>query len=85
MHEYDLWPSRAQTLPNKPYINTEAIRAITQPDELSPDLIGDRIDNLLSGQGVNASVFIRSGNAEPSVDLDMEQDVDMTNLRQGLL
>jgi hypothetical protein len=60
MHDYDLWPQRAQVLMNKQYINEEAIAPILEPEELSSEEIRDRIDDILVGERLRASVFSSS-------------------------
>lgn len=81
-HNYDLWPNRAQALINKPYIDMDTIQGITEPEELSPSAMRDRVDTLLLTQGVNANVFHRTF---PGVDVDIEQDVDFEPALQGLM
>jgi len=82
MHDFDLWPSRAQALVNKPFINESAIAPLMNPEQLSPGEMQDRIDELLIPQGARASVFHRNF---PGVDIDIEQDVDYDAALDGLV
>jgi len=77
MHDYDLWPSRAQTLMNKPYINNEAVTALTEPEELSRSEIHDRINKLLLVEKMQPSVFSRAvygPETDNSVDFEIVQE-----------
>lgn len=77
MHDYDLWPTRAQTLINKPYINDEAVRELTDPEELSRSEIHDRINKLLQVDRMSASVFSRSvygPQSDSSIDVEVVQE-----------
>ena len=61
IHEYNLWPSRNRRLQNKGYINTEAISAIMEPDELTAWEMRSRVQELLAAHGVrDAEIFVRS-------------------------
>jgi len=78
MHDYDLWPSRAQTLVNKPYINDQAVRAITEPEELSRSEIHDRINQLLLVDKIQASVFSRAvygPESNGSIDVEIHEEL----------
>lgn len=60
MHEYDLWPSRAQQMVNKPYINQEAIAPIIGGETLSRNEIHGRINQLLMVNKMGGDVFVRT-------------------------
>lgn len=78
MHEYDLWPSRAQGLMNKPYINNEAVQAIMEPEELDSIEMQSRVEQLFNTPGVSASVFTRDTlSGDNDINMDIEQDVDI--------
>jgi hypothetical protein len=76
IHEYDLWPSRAQALMNKPYINDEAIQAILEPEELSREEMRDRINELLLADRVRGATFMQTTWADEgtTVDIDHQRD-----------
>lgn len=78
MHDYDLWPSRAQTLVNKPYLTDEAIEAIMQPEELTEVEMRDRINELLLAKGIRPHVTMNTtyGNVSSSLNVDIEQEYD---------
>ena len=82
MHDFDLWPSRAQALVNKPYITNDTISQITEPEQLSSSEMQDRVDALLLTQGVRSNVFHRTF---PTVDIDIEQDVDIESALARLM
>lgn len=85
MHEYDLWPSRAIGLGNKPYINNEAIEPLVSPEDMDDDEIRARINEVLVPEGVEVSTFIRTTNdGQDSIDVDIEQDHDLDELAKGL-
>jgi len=60
MHEYDLWPGRAQAMANKPYINNQAIEPIVGEGTLSRGEIHDRISGLLMTNRMEGDVFTRT-------------------------
>jgi len=73
MHEYDLWPQRAQRLMNKPYINDDAVAAILEPEELSREEMRDRIDQLLLADKMRGQVFTQATwEHETSVNVDLQ-------------
>lgn len=74
MHEYDLWPSRAQTLMNKTYVNDEAMEEILAPEELSRDDLRDRIDTLLKVNNINGSVFTHTTWGQDSTNIDVKYE-----------
>jgi hypothetical protein len=78
MHDYDLWPSRARTLQNKPYINDQAVDAILEPQKLSRAEMRDRIDQLFLKDKMRASVFSRTeyrfDNEQPEVSVNLSCD-----------
>lgn len=77
MHDYDLWPSRAQALVNKPYIDQAAIAPIIEPEQLSESEMQGRIQQLLVPHGARAQVFARrSGSNSTIVELEQEPDLD---------
>lgn len=78
MHDYDLWQDQARSLVNKPYINDQAIKEILEPEQLTPDQIRGRINDLLTASNVRGDVFIREtyGPDNGSVDVDIEQEAD---------
>jgi len=75
-HDYNLWPSQAQTLMNKPYINEEAVEEVLNPPDLSADEMRSRIDELLMANQMKASIFTRTtwGNGGLVVNIDHQED-----------
>lgn len=74
MHDYDLWPTRAQALLDKPFINESAVAPLFSPDQLSPREMQDRIQSILLPIGVQAQIFHKTS---AELEIDMEQDVDI--------
>ena len=81
MHEYDLWPSRAAALVNKPYINHEAIQPILELERLSEPDAAERVEEILLGYGTQGSVFTRqNASGDNLFDIQIEQDQDIDAL-----
>ena len=77
MHEFNLWPSRAQALETKPYINDEAIKALREPERLSDSAMRERINSLLAPKGIRASLFARTNDSgKDEINVEIEQDRD---------
>ncbi len=77
MHDYDLWESREKAIPYKPYINEEAIEPITEQEQLSKEQMRERINGILAGEGLDASVFLTSHNKSVQgnqIDIEVEED-----------
>jgi len=81
MHDYDLWPSQAQTLVNKPYINQEAVEAITASEELTENEMRDRINEVLLANKIRPNVFTRTAyGGQDSLEINIEQDADIDRI-----
>ena len=82
MHDYDLWESREKELPYKPYLDNEAISAITHPDNLSKEQMRDRVNQVLDVDGLQADTFVSSfyrpkKHNEIHVTIDQDRKEDM--------
>ena len=81
MHDFNLWPSRLQSLVYKPYINDAAIAPILEPEQLTEDEMHARINELFVGNGTIPHVFTRTtfGNSTTGgleVDIEQRQSTD---------
>jgi hypothetical protein len=87
MHDYDLWPSRAQALSEKPYIDEEAIASISQPEELSEHEMRQRVNDLFLTNKVRADTFFNTswGPASRGHLIEIEQDVNMEDAIKELM
>ena len=86
MHEYDLWPSRAQALMNKPYINQSAIAPFFQDEGLDETEMRARVDDLMMTTGGRAQSFFRYSNGiSPRTVVDIEQDVNIEATLEKML
>jgi hypothetical protein len=87
MHEYDLWPSRAHAMQNKPYINDEAIRPIMGTRQSAIELRGN-LNRLLTDNNINGDVFVRNMPTmiptQPRVNFNLQQDPDHVKMLQGV-
>lgn len=87
MHEYDLWPSRAHSIQNKPYINDEAIQPFLHMNQSSLEIRGN-LERLLNDNNINGDVFIRHTASlygqPPKVNFTLEQDIDYAKMFQGV-
>lgn len=87
MHEYNLWPSRAQQLINKPFIDEEAIAAINIEKNFDRKNLENNIDDLFMINGAYPNAFFESTwrpNTTDSLILKIEQDVDIDNLLRDI-
>lgn len=86
IHEYDLWPSRAQALVNKPYINQAALAPIIEPEELSETQMRNRVNDVILANKIHPQTFFSTvfGTSPTSV-IDIEQDVNIEEMAKGLL
>jgi hypothetical protein len=86
VYEYDLWPNRAQALINKPYIDAEVLKPITEPEQMSEADMRIRVNNLLLINNVSSSIFTRTTLGPSSKNIvDIEQDVNIEETLKGLL
>jgi len=77
MHQYNLWPSRASTLPYKSELTAEAIAPLLNPDQLSPDEARARINEIFAGDGIMANVFVRpSSGPTDEIEINLQQRKD---------
>jgi len=77
MHSYNLWPSQAQSLSNKPYINEEAINAIMKPEELTEADMYNRVNQIMLSRKIRPSITTNTTyNMPSSININLEQDDD---------
>jgi hypothetical protein len=79
MHEYDLWPSDARGLANRPYINDDAVREVMAPEDMSNVDQQARLRELFSVEGLQYSMFTRntmSGDSKTEIEIEQEHDLE---------
>lgn len=78
MHDFNLWPSDAQRLAHKPFINQGTVDAITTENILDYSELRGRITELLDSEGmedVQISVAMYPSNSpEYNIDMDIRED-----------
>ncbi len=81
MHDFDLWPSDAQRLAHKPFINNQTIEEIDPSNILTYREVQARIYQLLNQEGiedVHVSVSMYPSN-EPEYNINMGIEQDRSN------
>jgi hypothetical protein len=77
MHDYDLWESRAKTLPYKAYVDEDAIAPIVQDEGLSKEEMRTRINDILSTDGMDIDAFLTSVKKpvrQDEINVEVEND-----------
>jgi hypothetical protein len=82
MHEYDLWRSRVQELPGKPFVSEEAIAPLIG----SNSDVSYNINDLFLSNGARPSVFFENTwGSEASTQIDIQQEVDTDELIREIM
>ena len=87
MHDYDLWPSRAQKLTNKPFINEDILEPILNPPELNNDDLRRNINNLFLSSNMRPSIIsTRSSSTwnRGKINLHIEQEPDLQSILEDI-
>jgi len=77
MHDYDLWESRDKTMGYKPYLGDDTVDPIVNQESLNKEQMRSRIDDILHGEGIQASIFttgIRTLTGKDQIDISVERD-----------
>lgn len=75
MHDYNLWESRSRDLPNKDYIDDNAIAPITQADNLTASEKRSRINDIFGSELAIAHTSINNKTSgKNEIDVTIEKD-----------
>lgn len=87
MHEYDLWPSRAQALVNKPYINEATLAPFYGQEQLTEGEMRNRVNDLFLANGSRCDTFFNTswGPARSGTLIDIEQDANIEDAIKGMM